>query len=450
MKKMCTFWFIVGAFITSVPTLMAQSSKFASASDSVECMQRLSFYREYVKSGDNMSAVPSWRIALAVCPRTVNQLLFFDGQQIVKTLLNQSGNTPEHRAELIDSLMLMYDIRIQYYPSNQSGPYGNAISALTNKVFDMGVYLPNAKEEQLAESERLLEMAGESTSLRILVNYMELVGTLYAEGKRSAEEVMDAFSRLSSILDVQERANPENEEILSIRQMIENYLLSTGVATCENLIALFTPRFEANPDDLELVGKIASMLTYSDCTSSDLYLQAVTALNRLAPSYQTAFYLSKVHASKGEFDMAIKYLQEAIDSPDIPAVEKGKCLIDQGVIYYKLNNSTRAMAAANAAIGASVASRAKAYMLIANVWASQRCGENDIEKRAPFWVAVDYLAKAKAADPSCAAEADKLAAQYRGYFPLQEEAFMYDLVEGSSYTVICGSLRETTTIRTRK
>ena len=450
MKKMRIFWFIVGAFVVSIPSLMAQPGRYGNGPDSIECMRCLSFYREYVKSGDYMSAVPSWRIALAVCPRTANQYLFLDGQQIVKTLLRQPGITPEHKMELIDSLMLMYDIRIQYYPSNPAGPFGNAIGALTNKVIDMGVYLPDAKEERLAELDRLLEMAGESTLLRILANYMELVGTLYAEGKRSADDVMDAFSKLSTIIDAQERANPENEEVLSVRQMIESYLFSTDVATCENLIELFTPRFEANPDDLELVSKIASMLTYADCTSSDLYIQAVTALNRLAPSYQTAFYLSKIHATKGEFDLALKYLQEAIDSPDIPAVEKGKCFIDQGVIYYKLNNSPRAMAAANAAIGASAASRAKAYMLMANVWAGQRCGENDIEKRAPFWVAVDYLAKAKAADPSCAAEADKLSAQYRGYFPLQEEAFMYDLVEGSSYTVICGSLRETTTIRTRK
>jgi len=443
MKKMRVFWFVLYGLLLAGPCLMAQPGKYGEGPDSTECIQRLSFYREYVKAGDYISAVPSWRIAVAVCPRTANQYLYSDGQQIIKTLLVQPDVAIEHKIALVDSLMLMYDIRIQHYPAN-------AVGALQNKIIDMGMLMPNAQEARLAELEKLLNMTGNATAPSMLARYMELTGALYGAEKRTADDVMNAYSRLTAVLDVQERENPENEEIKNVRQMIENYLISTDVATCDNLIPLFGPRFEANPDDLDLVSLIATMLTYSDCTSSDLYLQVVTALNKLAPSYQTAYYLSKVHSSKNEYDKAITYLQEAIGSPDIPAVEKGKCYIDQGVVYYKMNNSARAMASANAAIAATPAVKGKAYMLMANIWAGQRCGDNDIEKRAPFWVAVDYLAKAKAADPSCSAEADKLIAQYRQYFPLQEEAFMYDLADGSSYTVICGALHETTTVRTRK
>ncbi|MDR2585074.1 MAG: hypothetical protein LBC84_02475 [Prevotellaceae bacterium] len=451
MKKLHVFLLMVCPLLLIGPSLVAQPGKYGDGPDSTECRIKLSFYYSYVRSGDVMAAVPSWRTAVALCPRTASQFPYSDGQTIIKTLLKQPEIEAEHRVGLIDSLMLMYDIRIQYYPSHPvNGPMANAISALTNKIIDMGVYMPDAKEKRMAELEKLLSMAGASTITPMLARYMELTGVLFTEGKRTADDVMDAYERLSAILDIKESENPENEEIFSIRQMIENYLFSTGVATCENLIELFTPRFEANPDDLELVSKIASMLTYAECTTSDLYLKAVTALNKLAPSYQTAKYLSIVHTTKNEFTTAIKYLQEAIDSPDIPTLEKGKCLVDQGVLYYKLNNIGRAMAAANAAIAASPTARGKAYMLMANIWAGQRCGDNDIEKRAVFWVAVDYLAKARAADPSCAQEADRLASQYRQWFPLQEDAFMYDLIEGSSFVVSCGSLRETTTVRTRK
>ena len=444
--KMRVFWLIFFAVFVTQPLLLAQPGKYGNGPDSVECRRNLSFYRDYVRNGDIMSAVPSWRIALAVCPRTANQYPYLDGQQtIIKTLMKQPGVSPQYMAALVDSLMLMYDIRLQYYSASV-----NVGLLLQNKIMDLTTYKPDAKEERMAVLESLLNTMGNTTPPNMLARYMELVGSLYADGKRTADDVMDAYSRLAEILDVQERGNPENEEIKSIKVAIENYLINTGVATCDNLISLFTPRFQANSNDLDLVSKITYMLTISGCETSDLYLQSVTALNKLAPSYKTAYYLSNVHASKNEYTTAIKYLQEAIDNAETPATDKGKYLVQQGTMYLKMNNSARAMAAAKAAVEATPAVKGKAYMLMANIWAGFRCGETDIEKRAPFWVAVDFLEKAKAADPSCAEEANKFIAQYRGYFPLQEEAFMYDLTDGSSYTVVCSGMTEKTTVRTKK
>ena len=57
--------------------------------------------------------------------------------------------------------------------------------------------------------------------------------------------------------------------------------------------------------------------------------------------------------------------------------------------------------------------------------------------------------KAKAADPSLTDEANRFISQYSVYFPETAEAFMYDITKGQSYTVVCGSMRATTTVRTR-
>ena len=89
-------------------------------------------------------------------------------------------------------------------------------------------------------------------------------------------------------------------------------------------------------------------------------------------------------------------------------------------------------------------------MLIGTIWGSQKCEGNDIEKRAPYWVAVDYMRKAKNADETLADEANKMIAQYSKYFPQQSEAFMFDVLDGASYTVSCGGMRETTIVRTQK
>ncbi len=65
-------------------------------------------------------------------------------------------------------------------------------------------------------------------------------------------------------------------------------------------------------------------------------------------------------------------------------------------------------------------------------------------------MAVDYLQKAKAADESLTADCNKLIGSYSVYYPQKAEAFMYDIVDGQSYTVNCGGMRATTTVRTQK
>ena len=92
----------------------------------------------------------------------------------------------------------------------------------------------------------------------------------------------------------------------------------------------------------------------------------------------------------------------------------------------------------------------KSFYLIGTIWGSTVCGGNEIQRRSPYWVAVDYLQKAMNADPSLADDCRKLIGQYAAYYPQKAEAFMYDVTDGQSYTVACGGMRATTTVRTQK
>ena len=94
--------------------------------------------------------------------------------------------------------------------------------------------------------------------------------------------------------------------------------------------------------------------------------------------------------------------------------------------------------------------KAKNYMLLATIWGTVRCEGNEIAMRAPYWVAVDYLEKAKRTDASLAEEANKMISQYRQYYPSAADAFMYDVKDGDTYNVVCGGFRETTTVKTQK
>ena len=159
---------------------------------------------------------------------------------------------------------------------------------------------------------------------------------------------------------------------------------------------------------------------------------------------------SKLHAANDESSEAIEYFEEAVSlcADDDPV--KADYMIELATYCLKNNITGKALDYANKAASLKPDHQGKAYYLIATIWGAARCGGNEIESRAKYWVAVDYLQKAKAADASLTEDCNKLISAYSVYYPQKAEAFMYDVVDGQSYTVNCGGMRATTTVRTQK
>lgn len=238
-----------------------------------------------------------------------------------------------------------------------------------------------------------------------------------------------------------------------IKTDMENLFVSSKVADCDKLIELYTPRFEANPQDVELAGKIVRfMATADDCMNNDLFISAVTLMHESAPSASSAYMLYRLNSSNGNVDLALKYIEEAIASEDSDAATDAEYYYELAVYCYKSGRALKAEQAARNVIpnAASGELKGKAYMLLGSIWGNVRCEGNDIQKRAPYWVAVDFLEKAKAADPSLAADANKQIAQFKQYYPQTADAFMFDILDGQSYEVSCNGFRATTTVRTQK
>ena len=147
---------------------------------------------------------------------------------------------------------------------------------------------------------------------------------------------------------------------------------------------------------------------------------------------------------------AYKYLEEAINAADSDPETDAGYYFELAAFAFKNANNIKAIEAANKAIEMSDAYDGKAYMLIGTIWGSTVCSGNEIEQRAKYWVATDYMNKAKNADSSLADDCNNFINQYKVYYPQTAEAFMYDITDGQSYTVSCNGMRATTTVRTQK
>ena len=70
-------------------------------------------------------------------------------------------------------------------------------------------------------------------------------------------------------------------------------------------------------------------------------------------------------------------------------------------------------------------SNGRAYLHIANMIAqsANNCGQTTFEKRAVYWLAANYAAKAGSVDPSISGVANESVAAYRGRAPQKSDIF---------------------------
>ena len=441
MKKIA-FAILTLAMVLTGTEVFAQGKYGA---DSANCIIYLSYYKEYFKQKNYDEALPNWRKAYEICPPTANQTMLVDGTTLIRRLIAKNANNPEYKKALVDTLMALHDARIEFYPKY-------AATALNNKGLDMSNYIKNDPKTLYEGYNTIIEANGTATKASILLFDLNAAIDLYQKGELSAEEVINTYQRnLDIVKNMTAKTEIEAEQNDKVKADLEGLFITSKVASCENLIALFTPRFEANPDDVAVVSNIVSMLNNTEgCTDNELFLKAVTAMHKIEPSYKSAYFLYRLNSSRGNVNEAISYLEQAIAYPESDSMTDGDYYNELAKFCYKNNMKGKAFDAAVKAAELNPSVKGECYMLIGNIWAATSCGGDEISRRAPYWVAVDYYQRAAAADESLRSECSERIAACSRYFPQTAEAFMYDLQAGQSYTVSCGGMRATTTVRTQK
>ena len=429
---------------------MVLGSNLASAqgkygADSAECIKYLSYYKEYFKQKNYDSALPNWRQAYKLCPPTANQNMLIDGTTMIRQLINKNAKNAEYRKALLDTLMTLHDVRAEYYPNY-------AVTSRNNKGTDMNNFIKDDNAALFKGLNEIIALNQEETKASILLFNLNTAIALYQDGDMDAEQVINTYQRNIALVNAASPANAaEKESNEKVRQDMEGLFITSKVASCDNLIALFTPRYEANPNDLDLATNIVKMMNSTDdCTNNDLFLRAATTMHRMQPSAQSAYFLYRLNAAKENTAEAAKYMEEAINGEGLDAATEAKYNYEYASFCIRNNMSGKAVAAAQKAANLDPSYAGKSYQIIANAWAQSSCGGDEIQRRAKYWVATDYMQRAMNADESLADDCRKAIGMYSAYYPNTADAFMYDLTNGQSYSISCNGMSATTTVRTNK
>ena len=441
MKKL-TLILVAAMAVFSSGKVSAQGKYGA---DSAECIKYLSYYTEYFKQKNYESALPNWRRAYALCAPTASENMFIQGTTLMTRVFNQTKDAAQRNA-IVDTILALQDTRLAYYSVTRKGDQRPLI--LNNK----GKYMINYRSANAPYIYQnvgsIVDELGAKADGTLLVNLLQSSIAMYRENQLSADEVIATYDKVNACIEgFTPKNETEEEDAMKVKTAIETIFADSKVASCENLIAIFAPRYQADPENLALVSNIVKLMnTAEDCASNDLYLNAVTSMYKLDPSYRSAFGLYRLNAARGNVADAARYLEEAILSPDSDAATDAQYYYEMSAFCYKNGMRGKASEAARKAVELDYGYAGKAYLILGNLWASATCSSPQ-DKWARYWVAADYYQKARNADPGVADEASSSLGSVSRYYPEASEAFMYDLNRGQSYTVSCSGMTATTTVR---
>ena len=311
MKKIVLLISVAAIALFASSTVSAQG-KYGP--DSTECIKYLSYYTEYYKQKNYESAMPNWRLAYKYCPPSSRYNLLSNGTTLIKDQIKKNAKNPIYKEKLVDSLMVLYDQIIEFHPKY-------ATSNLNKKALDMYNYKQDEPKLVVAELEKIVAANKEKTDVKVFPIYMNLVCDLYKDGMMDPEKVIAVYEETMAYMAKSTPKNATEAKLLTSKIAdVENIFIGSKVASCDNLIALFGPRYEAAPEDLELAKNIVKMMSITEgCTDNDLFLGAVTTMYQKEPSANSAYYLYKLYSGRNDVENAIKYIEESIASEETDA-----------------------------------------------------------------------------------------------------------------------------------
>ncbi len=423
------------------------SSVGLKAQETKPCDVNLSLEHDYAKSGKYREALPYWEKVYTSCPKQ-SEAVYTDGSKIYKYFYKKALKSKDQASaeKYYNKLIEIYNNWEKNFPNTK----------YIGKIYqDKGLLMLDSKKASKEELYKIFNKGftkGRNlfTNPKALYAYFKSAVYMYKNNKISFEdliktydEVQDAMNKaivkytktMENLQQKEEKGELLKSEKRKLKAVKTNIPVYTVVSKnmdkilgelgdCGHLVPLYKKKFEANKNDTAWLKKAARNLSKKDCSNDPIFAKLVTQLDKIEPSYSSAYYLGILNKKKGKLSTAENYLKKAV-SLTSDAYEKAKAYYLLAKIAKKKGAKAQARSYAYSALKYKP-SMGSAYLLIANLYASSAnsCGKTTFNKLATYWLAAQMADKAAAVDPALAKHARKVAANYRSKAPTKSQIFI--------------------------
>jgi hypothetical protein len=423
--------------------------KYDYGTDSVNCVQNLSLYNEFVKQKAYTDAYTSYKVLVDICPAS-RKGIYLSGVKMYRDLIAKEEDAAKKQV-LIDELMTLFDIRIANF-----GQEGYVLGRKGVEMFKFNDD-PCAAKDIL---QRSIEVSGDKAEAAIISTYYQTLYKCYRTGNVDLETMFTEYLTLSDIINInierfdtsaededeEDSSGGRKEKYVKAKNNLDEFFIQ--FADCKDIEEIFSTRIKAAPEDMELKKKALRIMNRKDCTESEMFLPLAKAVHASEPSAESAYAIAQKEARNKNYSQAAKYYDQASDLCG-ECAEKVNYLIKTGYFSLATGNMSQVRSAANEILQREP-SNGNGYILKADAifQAASSCDDGKLGKQSMYWLAYDLYSRAKSVDGSSKVVeiANKKLASCRAQFPTKEDAFFHGLKEGQTYTTCSG---EATTVKLR-
>jgi tetratricopeptide (TPR) repeat protein len=441
MKKQIVLGLAALALLVLANTLsFAQCKDWKWPENRAKAEESVSLYTDYQKNGEFQKAVPPLKWLLTNAP-DLNTSIYINGAEIFDKLADKEKN-PARKQGLIDSLMLLYDLRIQYCNEEASVLNRKALSAAKHNINTSG-----KEAEVLQLFDKAIEVNGNNILDITLIPYMQVIRINKLKVKNlTDDQVLQRYDKVNEIIDAKiKKAQSEGKDISKLKGYkddVDKILITIVKVDCDFVRNNLAQKFRNNRSDIGLAKKIFAFMLKDNCIEDPLWLEAGEAIhNGGEKDFGLAKNLGKGYYRLERFDKAELYFKEALDlAPS--ATDKADVLVLLGSYEGRKGNKPAARELYRQAITAD-ASNKDAYERIGDLYQAsfKDCAKEKsyAEDRLVYIAAYDMYTKA--------GNAQKMA-QARSQFPSNEELFDLNWKEGETQRINCW-INETVVLKVR-
>ena len=426
---------LLAVLLVSGASAWAQCSGWNWPDDKATAEEKNVMYVDALNSQNYEAARTPHKWLLSNAPK-LNTAIYINGEKIYKGLADKESD-PAKKQAYVDSLMLIYDLRVE-----NCGEEGKVLNRKAYAAYKYNIRQKGKLPEIMDLFDQAFALNGNGVDYYMLVPFMSTVKyNAKFQKNLSEDQILERYDKIMTVIDHKIANGEKVDKLKDYRGKIDGMLYEIVDINCDFVRSNMGPKFKENPSDIKLAKKIFKFMLDGKCTDDPLWLEAGKTVLESEPDFGLAKNLGLKCKAEKNFECAEAYFNQALELAEDGA-QKSEIYIELGILDEKEGRLAAARQKYNMAINAG-GNNTEAFNRIGYMYYSSfdRCkgGEDVVKDRAVFLVAFDKFQKAGNTKMMNAA---------REQFPSGEEIFTYNYEKGAAISVSCW-INENTTIRSR-
>ncbi len=338
--KLKKLFVILGMAMFAVPGMAQYEGtqwydRIGTGEDSLRTRQNLSLFQTAINSSNWTEAYEVWKPVFEKAP--FSQMGIYTNGAYMLAMLIQGEQDAAKKQAYFQELMNIYDTRVKnldglnsFTRADRRATEGDVIA---RKAYDYAAYAPKCDPGYTLDKayalfkdgiNKINEQGGREVEGFVLDMFFRVSYAKYqADNNGFREAFLQDYLESKEVCDKMLQLAKEEPDTAKARKIVEKYdaplntieglFAESKAADREQIIAIFTPKIEANKDNLAYLKSALTLMAANDCDDDPVYYKAAEYAFNIEPSYESAIGTAQKYYKDGQTAKSVEYYNKAIE-----------------------------------------------------------------------------------------------------------------------------------------